>query len=247
MPSGPSTLAETIVALFVPPAHREEVLGDLHERFKSPSQYARDALSTIPLVIVSRMRRTADPQILLIQAFALYASFLTGASLDDRAILHQPLGLMRLAIPAAMVLLGLILDDVYAHPGRRSPLKLAQGPVIGLGIALASQAMLQIARPDLALSRFAVLYGCAMSLLLSSAVRIFFPPVTEQLQGVNAPALWLKQDRPPRGRSLQIIVTIAVSLSLGSILIMFPSARPSLGPVIFFTIIVYRIRISKRR
>lgn len=32
-----------------------------------------------------------------------------------------------------------------------------------------------------------------MSLLLSSAVRMLFPPVTDQLQGANAPALWLKQ------------------------------------------------------
>lgn len=68
MYSGPSKAAEAIAALFVPPACREEVLGDLRERCSSPRQYAVDALRTIPLVIISRIRRTADPQVLLIQA-----------------------------------------------------------------------------------------------------------------------------------------------------------------------------------
>src|SRR5262249_29453276 len=63
----------------------------------------------------------------------------------------------------------------------------------------ASQGMLWISHSDLALSRLVVLYGCAMSLLLSSAVRMFFPPVTQQLLGVNAPALWLKHEAGSRG------------------------------------------------
>src|SRR5437016_2809889 len=46
MCSGPSKAAEAIVAVFVPPACREEVLGDLHERYSSPRQYALDALRT---------------------------------------------------------------------------------------------------------------------------------------------------------------------------------------------------------
>jgi hypothetical protein len=79
MYSGPSKIAEAIVSVLIPPACREEVIGDLHERFKSSSQYAVDALRTVPLVIISRIRRTADPQMLLIQAFALYMSFLGAA------------------------------------------------------------------------------------------------------------------------------------------------------------------------
>jgi hypothetical protein len=31
-----------------------------------------------------------------------------------------------------------------------------------------------------------------MGLLVSSAVRMLFPPAADQLQGANAPALWLK-------------------------------------------------------
>src|SRR6185503_7620798 len=55
---GPSRIAEAVVAILLPPASREEVLGDLYERFRSPSRYAVDALITVPMVVISRIRRT---------------------------------------------------------------------------------------------------------------------------------------------------------------------------------------------
>jgi hypothetical protein len=60
MHSGPSKTAEAIVAIFVPAVCREEVLGDLHERYRSPGQYALDAVRTVPLVIYSRILRTSS-------------------------------------------------------------------------------------------------------------------------------------------------------------------------------------------
>ena len=205
MDSRPSKAAEAMVAVFVPPACREEVLGDLHERYRSPSQYAADVLSTVPLVILSRIRRTADPQVLLMQAFALYVSFLGAAWFKDPALLHQPWGLLRLAIPAGIAMLGLILEDAYANPGMRSPLRLVRGPVLGLALALVSQSIFWAANNDLALPRWLVFYGCAMSLLLTSAVRMLFPPLTRHLQQVNAPALWLKQAGGPAGDTRGLI------------------------------------------
>ncbi len=192
MSSGPSRIAEAIVAIFVPPACREEVLGDLHQRYSSPGQYAVDAARTIPLVIVSRMRRTANPQVLLMQAFALYESFLAAAWFKDRAFLGEQWGLPRLAIPAAMALLGLILEDTYTRPGRRSSRQLARGPLFGVVFAIASQGLLRISNLDLALPIWIAYYGCAFSLVLSSAVRMLFPPPSDRLQGINVPADWLK-------------------------------------------------------
>ncbi len=219
MCSHPSKIAEAMVAVFVPPACREEILGDLHERYSSPGQYGLDSLRTIPLVIISRMRRTADPRVLLMQAFALYVSFLGAAWLNDGAFLSEQWGLLRLAIPAAMAMLGLILEDTYAKPGRRSPLNLARGPVVGLGLALASQGMFRISNSDLAVPNWITIYGCALSLLLSSAVRMLFPPATDQLQGANVPAHWLKQSGGspgnPQGdirvlKAIFVIVTVAI-------------------------------------
>jgi hypothetical protein len=196
----PSKAAEAIVAVLLPPACREEVLGDLHERYRSPGQYALDALRTIPMVALSRIRRTADPKVLLLQAFALYASFLGAAWLNGGG---EPL---RLAIPAGMAMLGLMLEDAYSRPGARSCLHLVRGPLVGLGLALLSQAVF------MAVSGWTILYGCAMSLLLTSAVRMLFPPVSDQIQGANAPALWLKH-AGGSGGNLQSIVRVAQGLA----------------------------------
>jgi len=40
-----------------------------------------------------------------------------------------------------------------------------------------------------------------MGLLLTSAIRLLFPPGMDQLQGANAPALWLKQAGGSGGNS----------------------------------------------
>jgi hypothetical protein len=193
MYSGPSKIAEAMAAIFTPPACREEVLGDLHERHSSSGHYRLDALRTVPIVIMSRIRRTSDPRVLLLQAFALYTSFLGAARLKDQLFLSEQWGLVRLAIPAAVAILGLILDDAYARPGRRPTLKLLQGPVLGLALALASQGAFRIGNPDWGVPSWIVLYGCAISLLVSSAVRMLFPPVADQLRGSRVPAGWLKE------------------------------------------------------
>ncbi len=202
----PSKAAETIVGILTPPACREEVLGDLYERYRSPLQYGFDALGTVPLVILSRIRRMADPQVLVMQAFALYLSFLTAARFEDESLLQAQWGLLRLAIPAGMTLLGLVLEDAYATPGQRSAPGLVRGPLIGLGLALLSQAILGARNPAIPLPGWILLFGCAMSLLLSSAIRMLFPPLTHRLQGVDAPAYWLKRSGGGIGEKTQALV-----------------------------------------
>jgi hypothetical protein len=233
MHSGPSKAAEAIVAVFVPPACREEVLGDLYERYRSSGQYSLDALCTVPLVIISRMRRTADPQVLLMQAFALYVSYLGAAWFKDAALLWEQWGLLRLAIPAGMALLGLILEDTYATAGRRSWLSLVRGPVIGLGLALVSQGVFWAGNGDLAVPRWILFYGCAASLLLTSGVRMLFPPGTDQLQGANAPALWLKQAGGSAGNAegiLVVVKSVAAIVAVAIIGAWMADLSPSLKP-----------------
>jgi hypothetical protein len=219
MGSRPPERVEAIVAALLPPACREEVLGDLHERYQSPFQYSLDAVLAIPPVIVSKIRRAADPQVLLIQAFALYASFLGAAWLNGGALLSDDWGLLRFATPTGITMLGVMLEDAYAKPGWRSRLQLARGPVLGAGLALAFEGILWISSPDLAVPRWIFFYGCAAGLLLSSAVRILFPPAAGQLQQVTAPTLWIKpaggSPGIPRGivevvRVAAIVVVMAI-------------------------------------
>jgi hypothetical protein len=215
----PSRAAEAIVAFFVPPACHEEVVGDLHERYRSPVHYGLDALSSVPLVIASRIRRTADPQVLLMHAFALYLSFVGAAWFQDQPFMRSQWGLLRLAVPVGVVLLGIILDDAYARPGRRAAMGLVRGPVLGLALALLSQSVFWAANAPVGVPRQILFYGCGMGLLLSSAIRQLFPPVADQLLAVNAPALWLKRGdasgEAPQFliwllQAVAVIVTIAV-------------------------------------
>jgi hypothetical protein len=200
MDPGPSKFSEAVVALFIPPACREEVLGDLHERFRSRTQYAADALSTVPLVIVSRMRRTSDPQVVFIQAFAMYLSFLGAAWFSNRDMLSEEWGLLRLAVPGAVAMSVLIVADAYRIPSAQPVwMRLAEGPCLGVGLAFICETMISVAHPDFMIPRWIMIIGGGSSLLTSTAIRMLFPPATDQLQGANAPAYWL--ERPGGGES----------------------------------------------
>jgi hypothetical protein len=246
MRSSPSKAAEAIVAVLLPPACRDEVLGDLHERYRSSLQYGWEAFHTIPLVIISRIRRTADPPVVLLQAIALYASFLGAAWLQGGTFLREPLGPLRLALPAVVALLGLVLDDAYANPGR--PRNIARGPAGAIALAGVSQGMLFAGRSHIALPIWITVYGCATGLILSSVVRILFPPVSDQLQGANAPAAWLKQNGGSRGSSsglvriIQGITGLVAAVALGA-LMMDHSALPKrpILPLLLIVLVAYAV------
>lgn len=208
-------MIETLVGLLLPPACREEVLGDLHERRRSSGQYLVEAVSVVPMVIVSRIRRTTDAQVFLMQAFLLCLSFLAPAWFRDRGLLSSRWGLLRLAVPAAIALIAIVLDDAYARPGVRSPLQLLRGPVLGAGAVLLWESLY----PSLALPRSTLFCGVAAGLVLSSSVRWSFPPLTSRLQGAGGPAFWLKQGAepsnvPPRWIRLAKVVGLVLALAL---------------------------------
>ena len=170
MEPGPSKAAETLLAILIPPACREHVLGDLQERYVRPSQYFTDALSAVPVVILSRIRRVTDPQVLLIEAFALYLAFTVPAYLrHEWAFIYSGQGLVRLAVPAAAALLALVLAGAYADPKKRSPMRPAWQSVFAVACALASQTL-----PLVAIPLPILLYGACLSLPLVLAIRFFF-------------------------------------------------------------------------
>jgi len=255
MHSAPPKTVEKIIGYLIPPASREEVLGDLYERCTSSSQYVLDALGVLPMVILSRIRRTADPQVLLTEALALYLSYMGGAWYLDRAFLYQDRGYLRLAIPSAMVLLGLIFEDAYATPGKRSQLKQMRGLVLGLGLASLSQIVLlawgtrQQEAEALALPPWIMLYGSAMCLLLTSMVRILFPPVTDRPIGAGAPAFWLKQAAEPLGISptaialIKIIGVIVLMAFLGA----WIGALSQMKPLVIICVALLVVRELRRR
>ena len=178
---------ERLVGFFIPPACREEVLGDLHERFQSTTRYAGDALTTVPLVIVSRIIRTTDPVVFLMEAIVVYSSYLAAAFFRDQTLLADALGFLRLGLPAAISLLVLMLADAYANPRNHSPLKPTLGAVLGVALAWVSPAVLFAGDADFELPRSVMIAGSSLSLLLLCALRLLFAPAT------NIPVHWQKQ------------------------------------------------------
>ena len=63
--SGPPRIVEAVAGALLPASRREDVLGDLHERYTSPLGYVRDAVQLIPIVAIShalhRRRQVASP------------------------------------------------------------------------------------------------------------------------------------------------------------------------------------------
>ena len=179
MHSGPSKLAEALAAILTPPDCREEVLGDLHERYRSSTGYWLDVLSTLPLVILSRIRRTTDAQAMVMQAAAVYTSFLVPAWLFQPSLAREAWGLVFLTIPVAAALLGIALDDVYSISENGQTPSLLRGPLFGMTMALWSQIVLRTNVLDVAISPRVTVYGCALGLLLSCAARLLFPPIAQ--------------------------------------------------------------------
>jgi hypothetical protein len=214
MESGPSKIAEALVYWFLPPACREEVLGDMRERNHTLAQYLVEAMGTVPCVIASRIRRTTDAVLALMEALSMYTAFVMAAWWLDRELLPQGYGFTRLAIPPAIFLLAIILADAYSNPKKRWPLKPLLGPTLGLAVTYAAELNHRWALPPSVLA-----WGSAFSVLLVSVLRLTFPPVTERPQAARIPAFWQKLELVPpslsvKGTLLPCVVLLAVILYL---------------------------------
>jgi hypothetical protein len=204
----PPKAAEWIATLLIPPACREEVLGDLQERCTSPWAYCKDAHIAVPCVIASRIRRVVDPPVLLLQAMIVYLSFLLAAWIADGALPINEWALWRLAIPSCAVLVGMILAEVYAKPGVASRLQSLRGPLLGAELAFVSR---------IAVPFRTVLYGAGLSLILASTANFLFPPTTLRPQGANVPAFWFKHSAARPGSLRWLVAALALLLLLLSV------------------------------
>lgn len=184
MPAGPSRLLERFFGILIPPACREEVLGDLCERYSSPAQYIFLAIRTIPCVVFSRACRVTEAPILFVQALLVYGCYVAAAFYRDSAFLYGPWGLLRAALPALPFLIVTVLFDVYGAPVRSS-------------LQLAGRVALATLIAFLTMTRFGWPYrmnllGASASLVLVTGLRFLFRPHPSLGQAGGA-ADWLKQ------------------------------------------------------
>lgn len=210
MESGPPKIAQVIIHWLVPPACREEILGDMRERNQTSFQYFVEASCTVPSVIYSRIRRTADMVLTFFMAVSMYTAFVVSAWWVDPALLFRENGFARLVIPPAIILTAIIFADVYSNPKKRWPLKPLLGPIIGLALASAIQL-----NHLWAVSASVLAWGGALSVLLASTLRLTFPPVTERPQTAKIPAFWQKLEiLPPSFNLKSALFPYAVALAV---------------------------------
>jgi len=193
MESGPSKIAELIAKWLLPPASREEILGDMRERHRSELRYLLEAAQVIPCAIYSRIRRTTDGMIALIETTALYTAFVIVAKFRDPLLILARSGLARLMIPPLIVLAMVSLADAYGDPARRWPLKPLFAPVLGFTVAYAGQWMYR--RWSLPAPVFA--WGSGTGLLLVATLRVAFSPIADRPHAAKAPAYWQKLELAP--------------------------------------------------
>jgi hypothetical protein len=191
---------ERLIALLFPPASREEVLGDLRER--CGARFTGEALQVLPFIVASRIRRTTDVIVLLMEALTLFTSLVLAAVWLDRPLISEEWGFARLGIPVVVVLATLVLADAYADPKKRPPLRPMLAPV--LGTALASL------RPPLPWP--VMIWGGMMGTALLMTLRLLFPPLADRAQAARIPAHWQKLEPDGDRNTAQVFVTIVLLL-----------------------------------
>jgi hypothetical protein len=158
MKQGPTKTIESIVAQLIPQARREEVLGDLHERYRGPMQYLLDALETVPHVVASQMRRVTCLRLVILEGLALYVSFLTApAHPPTRSLIFEPGMLLPALIPTAVAVVVLRFVDAYSLAGLRTRMTQLAQAALAVAIALGAEEVIRIEHPAIALPRSALL------------------------------------------------------------------------------------------
>ena len=173
--SHPPKIIETIAGLLLPRACREQVLGDLHERYVSPFQYTLDVVRTLPFAVASQIRRRSSLQSILSDALAIYVPFLVSAILlTGRAFLTaDPPGWIRLAIPTLIAVMALVLRDTYAATGKGSSPSAGPDAIFGVACALLSQLLLAVVGLNLLLPRPSLIGGGSLALLALVIARFY--------------------------------------------------------------------------
>jgi hypothetical protein len=171
--------AENLVGWFLPPACREEVLGDLFESCENPAQYVLSALAVAPRVIFSQIRRNTDSLVFLFTACALAYSFITGSADMSRGLAHAGLShaLLRLAIPSIAALASLLLCNGFAPAEERRLHAITFDIVVTMAAAAITQlVLLVLLQRGLMLPGWCPSEGAALSWVAIILLRAIFPP-----------------------------------------------------------------------
>ena len=172
----PPPILEKIVWHALPPMVREEVTGDLWERFRSPIRYLADAALALPFLVFSQARRQTDGPLFLLQGFTIFVS-LGGLQVASQMRI-EPMGL-RALIPTLAAMAMLLLRTAY-RPGNAWTGGRAMGDLLwAFAAILASQLVTYLIDPFLCVRLpwlvSGLLLGLTMLLVLRSGTNLVEP------------------------------------------------------------------------
>lgn len=174
METHPPKLIEDIVGLLVPPAYREHVLGDWHERYTSVSRYLLDVAATLPLIITSQIRRTFRIELFVAELCGLYIAFASGSLIRGPGYLYDEHVVLPLALVIGVVLAVLVFRDAYADPRDESSRKTLLDAGLAVTFAYVAQGVFGLLSSRLLLPPWLMFTGTVLSLPLLIAVRKSF-------------------------------------------------------------------------
>jgi hypothetical protein len=124
----PPRVLERLVSTLTPFNYRDQVLGDLRERYLSAFSYIKDAASAVPAAILGQFRRTGSFRIFLIETACVLFSYAAGSVADWPV--HKTT-FLQLGCTVALAMCGLQLWRVYLsqHYDRRRMGRVLRGDV----------------------------------------------------------------------------------------------------------------------
>jgi hypothetical protein len=143
METHPPRLIEAIIERLVPPACRESVLGDWNERYASVPEYVLRALSALPFLVASQVRRTFKVENVVSEAVAIYLAFALEFFVRPASLLAQQV-LIPILIVICTALLALVIRDAYADPEDRSAARTIRDACIAIGAVVSVEAILSV-------------------------------------------------------------------------------------------------------
>jgi len=175
MMAHPPELAENLVGWFLPPACREEVLGDLCESYENVLQYALGAATVVPRVVFSQIRRNTGLWSFLLTTCGV--SYGVAAGVFHLSLEGHPGALLRVAIPVIPAVLILLIRNGYAALEDRRRRAITLDVTVAMGAAALTQLILfAAARSDLMLLRWWPSGDTALAWLFIIVLRAIFPP-----------------------------------------------------------------------
>lgn len=166
METRPPAVIERIVRVLVPPVAREHVMGDLSERYVSPSQYLADAFRTVPFVIASRVRRTSHPVALAFMAMFFWFGAFHGPMQSSWVVA---------TLPTLAGLIAIILRAAYRVPGFVRWSEAALDVAVFAAAVAACEGAVALIDPGLLLNKSALLAGFPFSCALMFFMRLQMP------------------------------------------------------------------------